>query len=378
MSNVIEPTATTAIATGPPQPASARAPRARQISDYVLLSQQVQAAGLMRRRYGYYWSKLGAIAVIFPAAVLAFLWIGDTWWQMFVAAGFALILTQTAFLGHDAAHRQIFKSGQWNDWTSVIIANLFVGMSYGWWQNKHSRHHGNPNKEGSDPDIEFPPLALTPAQARSPHNLLERWFLARQGWLFFPMLPLEGVSLHLSGLRRLIEPEPIPRRWVELSLITARLGAYVTMLFLVLSPDKAGVFLAIQLGIFGIYMGGSFAPNHKGMPIIAAGLRLDFVRRQVLTSRNIHGSLALDVAMGGLNYQIEHHLFPSMARPSLRRAQPIVEAFCVEHGVHYTSTTFRHSYAIVVRYLNRVGIGARDPFECPLLVQRQLGSRPES
>jgi fatty acid desaturase len=340
-------------------------------SDYVLLAQQIQAVGLMRRRYGYYWTKLGAIAVLFPAAVLLFIWIGDTWWQMFVAVAFALLLAQTAFLGHDAAHRQIFKSGHWNDWISMLVADLFVGISFGWWQNKHARHHGNPNKEGSDPDIEFPPLALTPRQGNAQHGLIERWFLARQGWLFFPMLPFEGVSLYLSGLRRLISREPIRHRWVELALIVARLGAYVVLLFLVLSPDKAVVFLAIQLGLFGIYMGGSFAPNHKGMPIVPAELRLDFLRRQVLMSRNIHGTRFLDTAMGGLNYQIEHHLFPSMARPSLRRAQPIVKAFCAEHDVHYTSTTFLRSYGTVVQYLNRVGIGARDPFECPLLAQRR-------
>jgi fatty acid desaturase len=344
---------------------------ARQTSSYVQLAQRVRAAGLMRRRYGYYWTKLGAIAVIFPLAVLTFIWIGDSWWQLFVAVGFALLLTQTAFLGHDAAHRQIFRSGHWNDWTSIVIADVFVGMSVGWWQSKHARHHGNPNKEGSDPDIDFPPLALTPAQAEAPHTALERWFLARQGWLFFPMLPLEGVALHLSGLRRLIDREPIAHRWVELTFIVLRLGAYLTMLFLVLSPDKAAVFLAIQLGIFGIYMGGSFAPNHKGMPIVPAERRLDFLRRQVLMSRNIHGNRLLDTAMGGLNYQIEHHLFPSMARPCLRKAQPIVQAFCAQQDVRYTSTTFFHSYGIVVRYLNRVGISARDPFECPLLAQRR-------
>ena len=62
-------------------------------------------------------------------------------------------MTQIAFLGHDAAHRQMFKSGRWNDWVSLIIANLLVGISYGWWQSKHTRHHANPNKEGADPDI---------------------------------------------------------------------------------------------------------------------------------------------------------------------------------------------------------------------------------
>ena len=63
-------------------------------------------------------------------------------------------------------------------------------------------------------------------------------------------------------------------------------------------------------------MGCSFAPNHKGMPTIAPEEELDFLRRQVLTSRNVRGGLLTDFALGGLNYQIEHHLFPSMPRGS--------------------------------------------------------------
>ena len=59
--------------------------------------------------------------------------------------------------------------------------------------------------------------------------------------------------------------------------------------------------------------------------------------------------------MGGLNYQIEHHLFPSMARPHLRRAAPMIAAYCREHGVPYTQTGLWQSYAIVLRYINRVG-----------------------
>ena len=100
-----------------------------------------------------------------------------------------------------------------------------------------------------------------------------------------------------------------------------------------------------------------------------ANLKVDFLRRQVLMSRNIRGGRFIDFAMGGLNYQIEHHLFPSMPRPNLKRAQAMVRAHCAEQGVTYTETTLLKSYGIVVRYLNAVGLRARDPFECPLVSQ---------
>jgi fatty acid desaturase len=131
----------------------------------------------------------------------------------------------------------------------------------------------------------------------------------------------------------------------------------------------AFAFLGVQLAVFGVYMGASFAPNHKGMPIIDKDAKLDFFTKQVRTSRNISGGWWATWLMGGLNYQIEHHLFPSMPRPHLARARSIVREHCDAVGVPYTETTLLRSYGIVIEYLNRVGLAARDPFDCPMVGQ---------
>jgi fatty acid desaturase len=129
--------------------------------------------------------------------------------------------------------------------------------------------------------------------------------------------------------------------------------------FLVLSPVKAVVFMIVQQGLFGLYLGCSFAPNHKGMPILDTAGRSDFLRRQVLTSRSVRGGWLTDLALGGLNYQIEHHLFPSMPRPNLRRAQALIEAFCRQRGLPYCQASLVGSYAQALRHLNTVGRPAR-------------------
>jgi fatty acid desaturase len=347
--------------------------REKKANDFTDLSHLIMESGLMRRRYGYYWTKLLAVPLVLAAFVVVFIWIGESWWQLVTAAVLAVVLTQVAMLGHDAAHRQIFRSGRWNDWTSLIIGNLFVGMSYGWWQHKHTRHHANPNKIGTDPDIELPVISFTPDQAdrrRASRNGPLGWLMAHQGVFFFPILLLEGLSLHASSVRRVFSPEPLRRRAVEIAFIAVRLIGYVLLVFLVLSPGIAFAFLGVQLGLFGVYMGMSFAPNHKGMPLVPADVKGDFLRRQVLMSRNVRGSRVLDTVMGGLNYQIEHHLFPSMPRPHLRAASRMIAPYCRDHGVAYTETGLWQSYGIVIRYINRVGLGERDPFECPLLQQR--------
>jgi fatty acid desaturase len=354
--------------------ASVRSTGGTPASEYTALSHLVTTSGLMRRRYGYYWTKLAAAPLVLGAVVAAFIVIGNSWWQLFTAAALAVVLTQVAMLGHDAAHRQIFRSGRWNDWTTLVISNLLVGLSYGWWQHKHTRHHANPNKIGSDPDIELPVISFTPDQAdrrRAGRRGPVGWLMAHQGMLFFPILLLEGLSLHASSVRRVFAREPLRRRTVEIAFLTLRIAGYVTLVFFVLSPGIAFAFLGVQLGVFGFYMGMAFAPNHKGMPLVPAEVKIDFLRRQVLMSRNVRGSRLLDVVMGGLNFQIEHHLFPSMPRPHLRAASRMIAEFCRDHSVSYTETGLWESYGIVIRYINRVGLGERDPFECPLLQQRQ-------
>jgi fatty acid desaturase len=93
---------------------------------------------------------------------------------------------------------------------------------------------------------------------------------------------------------------------------------------------------------------------------------VDFLSRQVLTSRNISGGPFMDFLLGGLNRQVEHHLFPDMARPQLHRATAIVRSFCSTHSIPYTETTLMQSYGIVVRYLNEVGLSAGRGFDCPV------------
>jgi fatty acid desaturase len=153
--------------------------------------------------------------------------------------------------------------------------------------------------------------------------------------------------------------------------LALRLGGLVALVFLVLPPSKALAVLGVELAVFGFYMGFSFAPAHIGMPLVSPKLKLDFLRRQVLVSRNISGGPLMSVFMGGLNYQVEHHLFPSMARPYLRRAQPLIAAYCAEHGVPYTQMNLWQAYRNVIRYLNTVGLRGKDPFLCPMVAQRR-------
>jgi fatty acid desaturase len=347
-----------------PARGAARAAVAERTRSFTDLAQTVRSAGLNDRTRWFYLALFGGLVVALGGAIAGFVLLQDSWFQLLIAAALGILFTQFAFLGHEASHRQVLASGPANDRLGRLLANVFVGISYSWWMTKHTRHHGNPNKVGKDPDIALGNVAFTTEDAAASTGF-RAWVIRRQGWLFYPLLILVGLDLHQASIRTLFTRAPVKGRAVEITMIAARFAVYLGVIFWLLPLGLAFAFVGVQLAVFGVYMGASFAPNHIGMPIVPADTRLDFLDKQVLTSRNVSGGWWMTALMGGLNYQIEHHLFPSMPRPHLRKARALVRQHCSDHDVPYTETNLGEALLIVVRYMNEVGLAASRTFRCP-------------
>ena len=138
--------------------------------EYTQLSRQLRQAGLLERRRGWYGVRIGLNLALLAAGWVGFVVLGESWWQLVTAAYLAVVATQLAFVGHDAGHRQIFRSRWANDLVGLVHANVLVGVSFDWWVGKHNAHHTNPNHEDLDPDISITALAFTTDQARSRHG----------------------------------------------------------------------------------------------------------------------------------------------------------------------------------------------------------------
>jgi fatty acid desaturase len=342
---------------------------ATPISSYSSLLGSIRAAGLLERSRVFYVSVFATLVVALGGAITGFLMLGDSWFQLLIAAALGLIFTQFAFLGHEASHRQVFESGRANDRAGRVLASGVVGMSYSWWMNKHTRHHANPNMIGKDPDVAIDVISFVEEDAASARGL--RALITRhQAALFFPFLLFEGINLHVKSFGHVFGRGKVDGRALEIALIGLRMAVVVGAVFWVLPFGMAVAFLAVQLAVFGVYMGASFAPNHIGMEVVPAGAKLDFLSKQVLTSRNVRGGFWMTAFMGGLNFQIEHHLFPSMSRPHLRRARALVRETCAREGISYTETSLRRAYLIVLTYLREIGLySAMATFDCPMVEQ---------
>jgi fatty acid desaturase len=182
----------------------------RRGSEFAELSRQIKDAGLMAPRPGYYAVKILGTAVLLIGGWTAFLLLGRSWWQMATAVVLGVAFTQAAFLGHDAGHKQILRTRRGSHVLGLLHGNLAVGLSYGWWIDKHNRHHAHPNEVGSDPDIGTGVLVFLPGERR--RHRTTRLVTRAQAYLFFPLLLLEGLNLHVAGLLALRE-RPTERCW---------------------------------------------------------------------------------------------------------------------------------------------------------------------
>src|SRR5580658_3499508 len=304
-------------------------------ADFGILARQVREAGLLDRRFGYYGVMIPITVAAFALGFAALILIGSSWWALLIAGFLGLTFTQLGFVGHDAGHHEVFRTREANRLLGLAVGNVLIGMSFGWWVPKHSAHHAHPNEVGRDPDIGDGPAPSTALGGSDSSEGRIAGFLSRwQAPLFFPLMVLRSTGIHVLGIQRLLRQRD-RTAFMEGALLALHAALYLGCIFWVLSPLKAVAFIVVQQSVFSVYLGCSFAPNHKGMPILEPDSGLSFAQRQVVTSRNIVGGRWTNLLLGGLNYQIEHHLFPNMPRPNLARAQETVRSFCLSSGFGY-------------------------------------------
>jgi fatty acid desaturase len=326
-------------------------------SDFAELRRRVTEAGLLERRPRHYVVRFGLVGAAMALGWAGLVAVGDSWWALLPAVVLAVVFAQTALVAHDLAHRQVFRTKRPTELAGMFVGDLLIGMSYGWWMDKHTRHHANPNHEELDPDV-APNLLVWSRRQASVSKGASRFVGRHQARIYPLLLLMEGFNLHASAIRAVLRPGLRQRR-TETVLLAVHFVTYFAVVFTVLSPAKAMVFVLVHQCLFGFYLGSTFAPNHKGMPTFTGDVELDYLRKQVLTSRNVSGGRMLDAAMGGLNLQIEHHLFPSMPSANLPRARPIVRTYCEEIGVPYVETGLVASYRLAMAHLSDVGASTR-------------------
>lgn len=275
------------------------------------------------------------------AASVALLWIaGDIFAVVFISAALAAFgFGQAGYMMHDACHG--VGGVRWKR-PARLWFNVLFNWSMDWWAWKHNRHHEDPNDPLRDPDLLVEVVAFTPQQARAKRGL-SRSIARHQDRLFFPLLSLEAGNLRVAITRYLLKQGTREAR-VDLLLMAVHTFVYLGTLFYSLPFSHALAFVLVHNALLGLYLGLAFAINHIGMEIAGSEKGLDYLRQQMQTTRNVPGGPWLTRFFGGLNFQIEHHLFPWLTWNQLRKIAPFVREFALQKSVAYHAVPLRIAY----------------------------------
>ncbi len=278
-----------------------------------LFGQIVDVCGFLATGLGLLWFARGSLLlVVLGAAFLAF---------AFGRAG---------FMQHDACH--VVGNIRWKRPARMFFNVLFAWSMDGWdW--KHTLHHEFPNDPRRDPDTAVGIMAFTPEQAQQKTSFA-RFVTRHQHVLLLPLLLFEAWNLRM-GISSYLLKQGTWRARTDVFLMAVHVLVYLGALVYFLSPWRALAVVVLHNGLLGLYLGLVFAVNHIGMKIATPDDKLDYLRSQVVATRNVVGGRWLTSFLGGLNYQIEHHLFPWLTWRQLAAVAPFVQAFCLERGVAY-------------------------------------------
>ncbi len=333
---------------------------------YASLVNKVVADGLMK---AHDRSFFGNAVVVFSCQVF------DVWFALVAISGiwsaipagilWGITSGWTGQLGHDAGHGQAPRRSKiLRNISQLTIGNLAIGFSKDWWITKHNIHHESPNLLGVDPDPNTPvPLYVEQARER---GYDADSFVVRWASIIFPaILPLQAMNARRSSVVHLFSRKSCKlspaNRVIEGILILAHVALYATLVVAIAHNAGVGAaitFVLVHQGTHGVYNAFVFATNHKGKDVFLPG-EATWLELQILTSGNVRseGVVAEKVITwiyGGLNYQIEHHLFPKMSRRNLSKVRPYVIEFCRQNGFDYDEQGIIDCYKRVWRCFSTV------------------------
>ncbi len=253
---------------------------------------------------------------------------------------FGFFSVQLGLIGHDLSHGGVFTTKKLNHNLAILIWGLGCGLSESRWYYKHNAHHQAPNHIGHDPDLEIP-FVFSHEQAITYSDFNKKWVFPYQQITFWIGLCFVYPYNILNSMRFLFRDISLRSHWEILLMIIHFLLLFAVTLYYL----PAMVAIIFNLAVFltmGIYMGLIFAPNHKGEDMLASEATYNWVHQITLT-RNIKPNFFTSYFLGGLEHQIEHHLFPTMPRFRYKEARIIVKDLCLTQAIPYHETSWLES-----------------------------------
>ncbi|MDP3770626.1 MAG: fatty acid desaturase [Candidatus Sungbacteria bacterium] len=317
---------------------------------FIELKQRITREGLLEKRPFYYIYKSCVVFLLLAISIGIAIVAHSTWIRMLDAVFLAIAYTQIGLIAHDISHNQVFHSPKRSRFFGILFWNFALGTSFGLWNKKHNAHHANPNQIDKDFDIDQP-MIFTKTQYQRAHPILKTLYRYQQ-FYFFPMLLLVYFSVVINGIQFFIR-DTKERGYIPLAEVLAfalHHAIFLTAVFFGFGFWQGLLFTMIHHLTAGFIFGIVAVTNHNGMPIFEKEIPSIFLQ-QIITSRNLRSNLLVNFWYGGLDYQIEHHLFPTMPRKNLKKTQVFVKQFCATNNIPYHETGVIQSYVEILKGL---------------------------
>ncbi|XP_054827488.1 acyl-CoA (8-3)-desaturase-like [Eublepharis macularius] len=339
----------------PDQPSCEPTKNVMLTNDFRELHSTVKRMGLMKSSYLFFLF-IGLHALLIDLASWLTMWyFGKSWVTLLVSITmFFTAQIQYGFFQHDLGHVSVFQNLKWNRLLHLIVFGGLKGVSPSWWKHMHNQHHAKPNCFLKDPDLNMHPLLFSLGKELSvelgkkkkkfmPYQFQHIYFCFI-GPLLFAMVTLPLNIRYVLSMKKWVELIFIIIYYVRIHLMFVPLmGFYSFVLFYLLAR-----FLEM---IWFIWVTQT---NHIPMHI-DYDKNLDWVSTQTAATCNVNQSLFNDWFTGHLNFQIEHHLFPTMPRHNYWKVAPLVKSLCAKHGIQYQCKSLLTGFADIVHSLKDSG-----------------------
>ncbi|MEA1879714.1 MAG: acyl-CoA desaturase [Campylobacterota bacterium] len=293
------------------------------------LKSQVREAGLLERV-----PVRGSIEMVAVLSSMTVALITSPLWHPVVLAFFiAIVMTRAVFVSHDILHLQYFKNKALSKKLSYPFSALILSNSSSWWDYKHNvNHHTYCNIVEKDEDIRALDGAFTEKNKGNSVFIKKHKHLIFWGAQFF-MFPAFIAQSYAFVIRR--------KLWGELGLMLLHWPLiWGTLMYQIGMVDT--LILALTLNfILSPWLSFGFITNHLGCETFdeEEGQAFSWMELQMRGSRSLKGGSVIHWFYGGLNTQIEHHLFPKAPRFHLLKVQKLTKEFAKKHHLFYFETT---------------------------------------
>ncbi|XP_036181756.1 fatty acid desaturase 2-like protein FADS2B isoform X3 [Myotis myotis] len=326
---------------------------AQLVEDFQELRRTLEAMNMFSANLGFFSLHLIQILILEALAWLM-LWHFGNGWPITICISFLLTISQaqSSFLQHDTGHLSIFKKSKWNHLMHRFVMCHLKGLSVKWWNHRHFQHHTKPNIYPKDPDIDVGPLFLVGDLQPIKYGKKKiKYIDYEKQHLYFYMVGLPllmPVYFNLQSMQVMY----LGRYWRDIVWVSSFYIRY----FITFGPFYGifGTVLLIYLVKFleSPWIACVTQMSHIPMKMSREENR-DWLSTQVLATCNVEQSFFNDWFTGHLNFQIEHHLFPTMPRHNYQKVAPLVRSLCAKHGLQYVNKPILKAFGDIVRSLKK-------------------------